>query len=414
MSLKINLTNLPDKIVEEISLEGLDGATINCLIARLKERLFIEQNPIDLDRKASNQLKTSLNEIFDKPSLLNLILNLLIKKATSDRSISFYLLSKPRLSPIIFNRFDTFDPTKTGEESEDAELDEELIGTGLGYAPDEIFDPDFVQNLPIQEIDGERGSNSDKKRKMLNFNELSLDFIKNIENFMNKIVVVSSLDHRLQALANNSANAYSAIKSLTDMEYILLEYIVRSRYQGCIQSYLNKKIFVKLNSHIDFLMKKLIKTNLITKQNYAYFTRSSSSGNRDRPVSQILILHKKFHRVVRNKQDSISNKILNFLKEQEDKKFNMQDLRDLTQLKSGFFKKNYEYMLKIGVIEINSLRADKKRPITLKQREVKFIKDLPSSILNDEDESCLQEDEYNNLSMSNYIREYNLKFIGVI
>jgi len=441
----INLTNLQEKVIEETSLEGLDGTTLNTLSLRLQERLFIEQNPSQLDKNKSAEIKSKLQTIFEKEVLLDLILNQLIGKAISDGSIGFYKLSKSRKEPVIFNRFETFSTQqregkdqgqKDEEQNQNQEVDDERIGTSIGKAPDENPSPDgkckITQNLPIEVIYGERGSNSDKKRIKIKKENLSLDFIKNIKDYKNTVTIVASLDYRLQILANNDPNAYSAIKSLADMEYIILEYVARCRYQGCIQAYIDKYIFTNINSHINFLMKKLVRAKLVTKQNYAYFTSArtstgSSSNNtmlssskeahllgRERPINQILILHKNFHRVVRNKQDTIASKLLNYVKKQPYNRINMQELRDVSKLKPNTFKKNYEYMIKIEVIECNSLRKDNKRPISLKQRDILFVKDLPDSTIEDRDqgeENSWKEDEHNNLSMVNYIRSFRNVFI---
>ena len=84
----INLTNLQEKVIEETSLEGLDGTTLNTLSLRLQERLFIEQNPSQLDKTKSAEIKSKLQTIFEKEVLLDLILNQLIGKALSDGSIA--------------------------------------------------------------------------------------------------------------------------------------------------------------------------------------------------------------------------------------------------------------------------------------------------------------------------------------
>merc|ERR1712066_828039 len=117
---------------------------------------------------------------------------------------------------------------------------------------------------------------------------------------------------------------------------------------------------------------------------------------------------------IRNKQDVLSHKLLNFLKEHKNqpKQFTMDELRDASGLNKYIFKKTYEYMTKIGVAEFENLRDDGKRANSLKQRRLVYVKDLPPSVITEPEKQWEMDEE--NLRALEFITKYRNELIDPV
>merc|ERR1711972_212954 len=105
------------------------------------------------------------NTLISKEGLRRILMTRLLQESENRKRIQFLKLSSPRKLPAIYDRFEAH------------EADEEKIGCALGCAPDEQLEisQDTLEFTPIQVVNGERGSCSDKKRKLMDVSKFSAD-----------------------------------------------------------------------------------------------------------------------------------------------------------------------------------------------------------------------------------------------
>lgn len=398
-SIITNLTSLPEKALEEISLDGADGTTIKALWIRLENRLTfdIQQDQPNPDQELSTIQSLELKKILKKVGLHKLILKRMLELTKSD-TITFYKLPAKRPDPIIFNRFIAADKT-----------DMNKIGCTAGNAPDETDSIEMVQFTPINPDPDVKGNISSPSRVLLEPHEINVDWL--LAQDQQSIILVANEETRVHYLSKDNPFARSAINTLSEMEYIIFEYISRARYQGCIQSFLNKSIFNEQDSHINYQIKTLVKMNLITKQNYAYYTsvkeNNSDTVLKERAISQVLLIHKRFHREMRNKQENVAKLVVDYLKTLPEKKINSQELKKESGLPTYSFKKLNEYLIEKNYCTQVNLRTDGKRAITFNDREIRFENDVPDSQLDTEQ---FEEDELDK-PLKDFILAYQDKFL---
>lgn len=176
-------------VIDEISLEGLDGITLEDLWLRLNERPGFD---LILDDSAKEFLWTLIKELED---------------------VEFYELPEPRNPLVIFDRYKYIDPE---------------LGTVL--EPD-VIPEDIYPFHPIDDIkNGVTGSCSTyHKRCQLKEEITSMSYTDIISRYGRKFVVVGNQLARNVALMGEETDPGV---ELSLMQYCLLERIGRSRYHG--------------------------------------------------------------------------------------------------------------------------------------------------------------------------------------
>ncbi|XP_048252917.1 general transcription factor 3C polypeptide 1-like isoform X1 [Haliotis rufescens] len=218
------------QIIEEIALEGLDGATLSTLWTRLEQRKGFQ---LAVDDKSKLYLWKSFAGHVD---------------------LQFYEMQDPRPPLVYVNRFDFIDPD-----------------TGFW------IDTDLGPNIyPLKMITGEdvqgsceafltRKDVTDDVREGEWKVKLSLEDA--IERWGDRLVVVASQALRSTTLLGTEAKSTLRID---DIEYCLLERIARSRYNGEVTTHSEVTgslgVFKIESKKLFYHCKKLVKLKLITKQ----------------------------------------------------------------------------------------------------------------------------------------------------
>ncbi|XP_021003062.1 general transcription factor 3C polypeptide 1 [Parasteatoda tepidariorum] len=229
-------------MVDEVSLEGLDGITLTMLWKRLEDRPHF---PIALDEDS----KAFLWECI-----------------AVHKEIEFYELPEPREFVPPYNRY--------------ANIDEEL---GIVIEPVEKLKDSYFPIVPIK--DGEiRGSCATyKTRKCItsavrNDEHLLLSFTQVYEKWGENFVLVSSPKARLLALIGTESNP---LLDFTLEAYCLLERIGRSRYLGEVTQGDDGLLSLKTSfcKQLHYYRKKLSNKGLITKQIHYLKNKRGTTSN---------------------------------------------------------------------------------------------------------------------------------------
>ncbi|KAG8182951.1 hypothetical protein JTE90_003329 [Oedothorax gibbosus] len=304
-------------ILDEISLEGLDGITLETLWQRLKDRPHF---PIPVDDDSKKFFWKNIAKVKD---------------------IEMYLLPKPRKFVPIFDRYSYVDPVL-----------------------DIVIDPPFKvpdPHYPIAPVEdgGVRGSCSMYKSRTCITPKVRCSrgvLIKPLEqvvkDYGDSMVLVASPKARLLALIGSETNP------LIDMsleEYCLLERIGRSRYLGEVTQGENgllclKAVFCK---HLHYYKKKLAKKNLITKQDHVTKTKrgQTSTGS---------LLHlTRFYVLRKTKMACLLKNVCDILKDRPQNQEACTKIRDMLGSKRSSFKnlftKTYQKWLGTSIITCREL-----------------------------------------------------------
>ncbi|CAG0919325.1 unnamed protein product [Notodromas monacha] len=242
-------------ICDEISLEGLDGITIEGLWKRLAARK--PKFGITIDHSS-------------KKFLWNIIKRM--------NSISFFLLEKPRKELIVYDRFDP------------SALDSE---TGMLKEEDDLNDLYPFEVIDDADIRGSCASYH-TRRPAPCLHSSSLD--EAMSKYGNRLVIVASQRARNIALAGN----HPIPIKLSAIQYAMMERIGRGRYSGEItqgKSGLLQKM--NINPKTMFHLRKLLlKNNLVVKQDCSMKSKATNVLGRllqlKRFYSQFLAKAEKF------------------------------------------------------------------------------------------------------------------------
>nr|XP_034186691.1 general transcription factor 3C polypeptide 1 [Osmia lignaria] len=216
--------NLVDSIIDEVSLEGLDGITIEALWLRLAHRLH---NPLP----------------FSKPFMIQIW-----SICVQIREFAFYELETAREPLVIFDRYQFVDPD-----------------LGIILEPDDV-PSDIYPHCPIHDIVNDiKGSCSTYyTRKQITDLVRSLSLDKAIEKYGQKLVIVALQSARNHALMGDEV---SPILELNVVQYCFLERVGRSRYHGEVtQGKLSLNALKEDPKSLFYHRKYLLRHKLITKQ----------------------------------------------------------------------------------------------------------------------------------------------------
>ncbi|XP_015608744.1 general transcription factor 3C polypeptide 1 [Cephus cinctus] len=216
--------NLVDAVIDEISLEGLDGITVEALWKRLSLRLH---NPLPFSQSFIEQLWGICLQI---------------------RELRFYKLESPREKLVIFDRYEYVDPD-----------------LGMILEPANVPN-DIYPHCPIEDsqngIKGSCATYYTRKDISSIIKTLSLQDI--IQNYEQTLVIVAS--QKLRECALMGYNVCPTLE-LTVMQYCFLERVGRARYHGEVtQGKLSLNSLKEDPKSLFYHRKYLLRHKLITKQ----------------------------------------------------------------------------------------------------------------------------------------------------
>lgn len=307
------MDKITQQIIDEISLEGLDGITIPTLWLRL------EQPACEFKQKITENLK-----------------NYILRYIISNEFLSLYKLEKPRKEPQIFNRFP----------------DHPCIGNHMAKAPDEKGElEDVYKILMVNDTENDvRGSCveyqtrkevTDEIRDMQNVTELNLFSTFGAQ----QLVIVASQRLRTKALLQGTENVPpKAVYDLTVLQYCILERLGRARCQGELQSLLDQVVFNDHKTyHIHYIMRVLTFYKLVNRRYYCY----SLDDKTIKAVPQILLHHPRFKDSPYAWYESMQQKAYDLLSKAPGKTLVFNELGDKLGLEVNDLRKLYKFLSKL-------------------------------------------------------------------
>uniref|UniRef100_T1JE27 Uncharacterized protein n=1 Tax=Strigamia maritima TaxID=126957 RepID=T1JE27_STRMM len=214
--------------IDEIALEGLDGITIPSLWLRLEKR---PKFAICIDEASKH---------------------FLWNRIALRRDIEFYELCEERKPLVLFDRYENVD-LDVGIVTEPANLTEDIYPISIINESDVrgSCDTFHTRKNVTQEI-------REESTKL----KLTLDEI--MEKWNEKLVLVADQNNRRIALLGRYCDPSM---ELTDMQYVLLERIGRSRYHGEVtQGKMSLAVFKESPKSLHYQRKLLVAAKLVTKQ----------------------------------------------------------------------------------------------------------------------------------------------------
>ncbi|XP_037545732.1 general transcription factor 3C polypeptide 1 [Nematolebias whitei] len=293
-------------VIDEVSLEGLDGITIPTLWIRLENRQPSFPLKLDDSTKAG----------------------LIWKYLVNNTDLRFYELPQEREDVELFDRFKATDP-ETGVET----------GEKISVECRDIYP---IHSVPDNK-DGIQGScaafkerkNVTKQIRSKSFTPLiSLD--EALKIYGRKLVIVASQALRFHTLIGPGGDPDLKLSSDS---YCVLERVGRARWQGELQKNLHGNLFNADARKVHYFRKSLIKHDLITTQSYAERLKTGNTQY------SILLLLKRFHVNRRTKYDFLMECVSNFLQQTPEQFATMDMLRVYLNLPDdGTFKRLFNYM----------------------------------------------------------------------
>ncbi|XP_039256526.2 general transcription factor 3C polypeptide 1-like [Styela clava] len=330
--------------LDEIALEGLDGITLPALWLRLENR--------NLPIKLNNCVKEYL-------------WNFIVQH----ESLECYQILEDRSEPTIFNRFENLGSSSIPAATAPDEL-ETLV---------DVYSTAAVMDAEV------RGSCSDYNER-INISHIIAIARSGLDATLGqfgarKLVIAASQALRNKAMLHKNNNP-TVLSGLTDVAYCVLERICRSRYQGELQSALNKLNFKEKGiSHIHYVINSLSKLGLVIKNNRTY--KRADMGNRT--FFQVLIHSPRFERDCRDFNMRMLDKIREIVNGFPDKSIILSELRDRLQVEPRPFKTLYKNLVKSGEGIVESVNPTaKKRTIT--ELKLTLLNKPCEAITEDDDE----------------------------
>ncbi|XP_078274289.1 general transcription factor IIIC subunit 1 [Rhinoraja longicauda] len=342
-------------LLEEVSLEGLDGITVSTLWFRLDSR--IPAFPLLLDAATRR---------------------LLWARLAATTHVHFHLLPDARPPLVFYDRYEEIDP-ETG-----------IQETRRDPTPREDIYPICIIS---DNKDGIQGSCQHfYKRKNITAQirnqqyEPCCTLDEATERWGEKLVMVAAQMMRHRALIGWESDPEI---SLPDYSYCILERLGRARWQGELQRDLHSGAF-KIDARKMHYHRRVLDRNcLITLQSHVI---RQPNGNQQ---YSILLLLKRFHVDRRSKYDILMEKISNILVNRPNQLEVMLTLRDELGLCERTFKKLYQYMVTAGIAKVISIPLKELHPeggpcMTKKGTEIivrclKLIKPYGKKIDDDDD-----------------------------
>ncbi|XP_050083732.1 general transcription factor 3C polypeptide 1 [Anopheles aquasalis] len=265
---------------EEISLEGLEGATLETLWYNISQRL-----------KLSLPMPTKLS-------------NILWPQIVGNPEFEFYLLLSERNAHVPYDRF--------------AYVDAE---TGIPQLP-EVY-PGHRFRYKLIERHGVRGSCEEyETRSPIPRDELqSISWTEVEQRYGRRFVIVAS-----QRLRESFLIPGNCTTELTGIQYCMLEWIGRARFNGeTSQGRFSLLEMTRDSSTLYYNRKVLCGAKLVTRQTFCMRTGDSSTQG-------VLFQLPRYYREMKNRQQLVVERVVNVL---QNRPFHMADYAEIKQLVLG-------------------------------------------------------------------------------
>ncbi|XP_036413097.1 general transcription factor 3C polypeptide 1-like [Colossoma macropomum] len=311
-------------LLDEVSLEGLDGVTLETLWLRLSTRR--PAFPLQLDLRVQQYLWNVL---------------------ACSPDVTFHLLPRARAPLHLYDRFSDIDP-ETGIQDvrpldTKAQLEDPYPVSVL------VDDPQGVQgSCPYYR---ERKDITHLVRTSQHTPVLTLEQAQ--KKYGEKLVIVASQEFRYRALIGDEGNPEL---KLSDFSYCILERLGRARWQGEIQRDLHISSFKLDAGKVHYLRKSLDRNGLITMQSHVV---RLPTGVRQH---SILLLLKRFHVDRRSKYDILMESTSNLLSELPNNIGIMLRLREQLQVGEHTFKRVYQYMQAAKMVSVLTIPLQELNP----------------------------------------------------
>uniref|UniRef100_A0A8C2TZW0 Ral transcription factor IIIC subunit 1 n=1 Tax=Coturnix japonica TaxID=93934 RepID=A0A8C2TZW0_COTJA len=309
-------------LLDEVSLEGLDGITIGTLWQRLAART--PPFPLPLEPATRQLLWATLS---------------------SQPDLRFYLLPRARPPLRLIDRYEEID-VETG-----------ILETKRDPLPLEDIYPVY---MILDDKDGLQGSCQYFKERVDITDQIRrkdlqpcCTYTEAVEKWGEKLVIVASQDQRYRALIGWEGDPDL---KLPDFSYCILERLGRARWQGELQRDLHCEAFKVDAGKIHYHRRVLDRNGLITMQSHV--VRLPSGGQQH----SILLLLTRFHTDRRSRYDVLMEKLSSMLSARPQQIDTLGNLREELGLCERIFKRLYQYMMNAGLAKVISIPLQEIQP----------------------------------------------------
>uniref|UniRef100_A0AAR2L3A0 B-block binding subunit of TFIIIC domain-containing protein n=1 Tax=Pygocentrus nattereri TaxID=42514 RepID=A0AAR2L3A0_PYGNA len=310
-------------LLDEVSLEGLDGVTLETLWLRLSARR--PAFPLRLEPRVQQYLWNVL---------------------ACSPDVTFHLLPRARAPLHLYDRFSDIDP-ETGIQDV-RPLDFEAQPEDPYPVSVLVDDPQGIQGSCLYYR--ERKDITHLIRTSQHTPVLTLEEAQ--KQYGEKLVLVASQELRYRALIGDEGNPEL---KLSDYSYCILERLGRARWQGEIQRDLHISSFKLDAGKVHYLRKSLDRNGLITLQSHVV---RLPTGVRQH---SILLLLKRFHVDRRSKYDILMESTSNLLSELPNNIGIMLRLREQL-VGEHTFKRVYQYMQAAKMVSVLTIPLQELNP----------------------------------------------------
>lgn len=365
-------SDLMSSVIDEISLEGLDGITLDSLWIRLNVRFA--------------SIPNSLN--FESVFVQNFVFENVVKSEAINKTFSMYLLPEKRAKLKLYNRYDYINQ-ETGTLIEDSLIiPEDIYGEVIPISDQQIrgSSNDYFQRIDVtkQVLDNN-----------MSINDISVEFC------LEKFVIVANQWHRNKALMGTMSDP---LIELTPIQYCILERIGRQRFLGEITVGKESGKYKSTPKTLFYYRKVLFRNKLIKKKKCIVFNVRSVQNNH----GLVFTLNRFF--VERLTPMEINAKRIDeLLNESPDHELDYEELRIKLDLKAKQFKELLaNYSINFKVCETKGEKND------LNRKSVKLIKSIEEEDMNegiDDGEDAEEEDDEEGIETNNCQSLAKKKFV---
>lgn len=309
-------------LLDEVSLEGLDGITLGALWQRLAART--PPFPLPLEPATRQLLWAALS---------------------AQPDLRFYLL--PRARP----------PLRLHDRYEEIDLETGILETKRDPLP---LDDIYPVHMILDDKDGLQGSCQYFKERVDITDQIRrkdlqpcCTYTEAVEKWGEKLVIVASQDQRYRALIGWEGDPDL---KLPDFSYCILERLGRARWQGELQRDLHSGAFKVDAGKIHYHRRVLDRNGLITMQSHVIRLPSGAQQH------SILLLLTRFHVDRRSKYDILMEKLSSMLSARPNQIETLGNLREELGLCERTFKRLYQYMMNAGLAKVISIPLQEIQP----------------------------------------------------
>ncbi|XP_027718537.1 general transcription factor 3C polypeptide 1 isoform X3 [Vombatus ursinus] len=311
-----------ESLLDEVSLEGLDGLSVPTLWSRLESR--VPPFPLPMEPHTQQFLWRAL-------------------AAHSD--IRFYVEPKDRPELLLQDRYEEID-FETG-----------ILESRRDPVPLEDVYP---IHMILDNKDGIQGSCQYFDKRIDVTDQIRTEslqprctVIEAYERWGKKLIIVASQDMRYRALIGLEGDPDL---KLPDFSYCILERLGRARWQGELQRDLHSSAFKVDAGKLHYHRKILNRNGLITMQSHVIRLPTGAQQH------SILLLLNRFHVDRRSKYDILMEKLSAMLSIRTNQMETLGCLREELGLCERTFKRLYQYMLNAGLAKVVSVPLQEIHP----------------------------------------------------